>query len=702
MWLPAQMTLPQHVDNFQKLGVAIDPKVLADPLATPLAAVVFLGGCTASFVSPQGLLVTNHHCVQGALQLNSTPKENLVESGFLARTLAEEKSAGPAQRVMVAQAFRDVTSELRAGLEAIADPLLRKEEAERRQKRLQSACEQGRPGLRCEVRHFFRGAMYLLIEYLELRDVRLVYAPKRSIGNYGGEIDNWAWPRHTGDFSFYRAYVGKDGKPADYSPDNVPFAPAHHLTVSSAGVKASDVVMVAGYPGATNRIATASEVHHDVEWRIPYLIGLLEQRYAIAEAHLADGGQTAIKAGVAKQGIQNGLERWQGVHAGMTQRDLLPRKDALDAQVKAWAAAPGREAYAAALARLEQVLAEERRTARLDFDRGQAVSSGSLLGAALTAVRLQHERRKPDAERKPGFQERDMPRIIAGQKQVTRQYDRVLDRAVLKLVLTRALQLPAQDRGWLATLLGAKKGQKLEEAAIEKTLNTWYETTRLEDEAARISLVTETTAKALATTKDPFVAAAVRIWPVIKDQETRADRRTGELLLLTNVYATAMREAQRGFLAPDANGTLRVSYGTVKSFKPGSSAPADAPFTTADQLLGKDQGKEPFDAPAAVLQAVKVGAFGPYANEQGKLPINFLTDLDTTGGNSGSPILDHRGHLVGLHFDRPLAAVASDMLFDHSVSRTITVDARYMLWMMDAIDGADHLLTEMGLVPAIP
>jgi hypothetical protein len=238
MWLPQQMTLPGHVETFRNMGVALDPKLLADPLAAPLNAVVALGGCTGSFVSPEGLIVTNHHCVQGALQLNTNKKlnQNVIEDGFLANTRADEKSAGPAQRVNVALAFKDVTGDVRDGLDKIKDPVARHEAAEKRIKVLLAACEKDRPGVRCSIRPYFGTGMYIQAENLEIRDVRLVYAPARSVGNYGGEVDNWNWPRHTGDWSFYRAYVGKDGAPADYAPDNVPFQSENFLRLSTAAL----------------------------------------------------------------------------------------------------------------------------------------------------------------------------------------------------------------------------------------------------------------------------------------------------------------------------------------------------------------------------------------------------------------------------------------------------------------------------------
>ena len=704
MWLPQQMALPGHVETFQKMGVSIPATTLANPLAAPLAAVVSIGGCTASFVSPDGLVITNHHCVQGALQLNSTPEKNLVENGFLAKTRADEKTAGPSQRVFVAQAFKDVTKEMRDGLEAIKDPTKRKDESEKRLKQLTAACEKDRPELRCDIRGYFRGGMYLQIENLEIKDVRLVYVPARSVGNYGGEIDNWAWPRHTGDFSFYRAYVGKDGKPADFSADNVPFKPKHFLKVSDKGIKPGDFVMVTGYPGSTSRTETILETRHDVEWFYPYYIAYLKERYAITESLLAAGGETAIKATVAKQGVQNGLEKFQGILDGLKKNpELMQKKEALDKQVKAWAAQPGNEASKVAIEKFEQILLEEQRTARVDFDKNIAFNGSRLLGTALSFQRWAEERAKKDMDRKPGFQDRDLPRSLAGQKSFAKSYDRALDRAGFRLALTRALQLDEKDRPWLATLLETKKGAKIDEALIDKTLDTWYAGQTLEDEKLRLDLLAKGTTKQLKASKDPFIKAALRIWPLVKAQEKKDDAIRGETLLVAPAYAEGMKQVLNGLLAPDANSTLRVTYGTVKSFKPGSKEQADWPFTTASQIIAKNTGKEPFDMSPKALEAIKAKKFGPYGDATlgGELPVDFLSDLDITGGNSGSPTLNERGELVGLAFDGTTEGLASDVVFNGATTRVIHVDARYMLWNMDLLDGADHLITEMGLTPKL-
>jgi V8-like Glu-specific endopeptidase len=705
MWLPQQMTLPFHVETFRNMGVPIDARTMSDPLASPLNAVVSLGGCTASFVSPDGLIVTNHHCVQQALQINTNKKagQNLVEDGFMAATLADEKPAGPAQRVAVAQAFKDVSHEIRDGLDQIKDPAARREEAEKRLKTLIAACEKDRPNIRCTVRPYFGSAMYIQTENLEIRDVRLVYAPARSVGDFGGEVDNWHWPRHTGDWSFYRAYVGKDGNPADYSPDNVPFHPKAHLQVTTAGLKPGDFVMVTGYPGVTARTRTAADIHHEVEWTLPYRIAYAEERYKIAEAHLGDDGETGTKATVMKQGTQNVLEKDRGVLAGLTRGDLLAQKDALDRKIKEWAAQPGHDGVKQAIDKLEQLGGEQRRTARVDFDRRNAFEGSRLLATALQLTRWADERAKKNEDRKAGFQDRDLKPALAREKQFVRVYDRTLDRAVFRLGLVRALQLPEADRPWLATLLDARKGARIDEAMIDKTLDAWYAAQQLEDEKLRVSLLQSGTLAQLKASRDPFLQAAQRIWPTVKAEEKKADARAGDLLIATPAYVDAMKQVLGGQLAPDANGSLRITYGTIKSLRPESKEPADWPFTTASQLAAKDTGKEPFNSPKKLLAAIKARNYGPYADPAlgGELPIDFLSDLDITNGNSGSPTLNSKGELVGLAFDGTLEGVASDVVFNPANTRTISVDARYMIWTLDLIDGGDHLIKEMGLQPRL-
>ncbi len=698
MWMPRQMTLPIHAERFAAMGVAIPVLALADPLADPLGAVVSLGGCTGSFVSPDGLVITNHHCVQEALQVNATPEKNLVETGFLAKTRAEELPAGPTQHVYVMQASKDVTDDMTKGLAAIADPTARTKEVEKRDKALVAACEQGRSGIKCEVESFYRGAEWQLIESLDIKDVRLVYVPHRAIGNYGGEIDNWAWPRHTGDWSFFRAYVGKDGKPADPSPDNVPYHPAHTLKISTTPLAESDFVMVAGYPGSTERITTYSETKFDVDWTYPQAIEQIQEAYDALDAMQQQGGVTALKAGVFKQFVQNALENYQGTLAGLTKGDTLAQKQALDDTVRAWAAQPGHEDTKAAIDALEAGFAEARKTAGVDAIYGRAASGSTLLGVANRLVRMAEERPKKDADRKSGYQDRDLPDLIASQKELGSQYDPAIDRAFFRIALVRALKLPEVERPWLALIIGSKKGVAIDAAAIDARLDELYKKTKLADEKLRISLLTKGTTKQLKASKDPFLQIALALAPSLRGFEAKQEQRAGDRLLYAPKYAVAMREALGGALAPDANGTLRVTYGTVKRF----AGAAGRPFTSVSEIPAKDTGTEPFDAPKPLLAAIAAKVWGPYADPTiGEVPVDFLSDVDTTGGNSGSPTLNQRGELVGLLFDGNLESVSSDVVFNPLITRSIHLDIRYALWVMDSLDGADALLTEMGVTPSL-
>ncbi|HSH28207.1 MAG TPA: S46 family peptidase, partial [Wenzhouxiangella sp.] len=286
MWTPDQ--LPQIADDLKETGLELDPDKLDELTAFPMGAVISLGGCSASFVSPEGLVVTNHHCARGSIQYNSTADNNYLEDGFLAEDRDAELPAAPGTRVYVTVAVKDVTDRIRQGINADMSGRSIHDTIEARRKEAVAECEQT-AGHRCQVSSFFGGLQYKLIDRLEIQDVRLVYGPADSIGKYGGDIDNWMWPRHTGDFAFYRAYVGPDGQPAAYAEDNVPFKPEHYLKVSAAGLGDGDFVMAAGYPGSTQRYARLAEVLNTFQWRYPRTIELMDGWIDTIEKAAPDG-----------------------------------------------------------------------------------------------------------------------------------------------------------------------------------------------------------------------------------------------------------------------------------------------------------------------------------------------------------------------------------------------------------------------------
>ena len=702
MWMPQQLS--EHADTLTGLGLDVDVDQLANPLAPPLAAVVSLGGCSASFVSPQGLVITNHHCVQGTLQYNSTPEQNLVKDGYLAQTTADEKWNGPTSRIYVTQAFTDVSDKVLAGLDGVSDDRKRFDEIEAREKALVAECESGRPHLRCSVRRFFRGDEYYLIEQLEIRDVRLVYAPPQGVGFFGGDEDNWMWPRQTGDFSFYRAYVGKDGLPADYAADNVPFAPKHYLRVASKPLAKGDLVMVAGYPGRTYRYRTSDEVKEAIEWYYPRRIARFEEYLAALDEVSKTSEATAIKASGWIFGLQNALKNNRGMMDGLVKGGLAAEKAEIEQELSAWIAADAeRQAtYGGVLAGMRELQEQEHATR----DRDSAFAElrfVSLFNAARSIVRMAEERPKADAERDPDFQERNWSRFEAGMRRMSKTYDRNLDLTMMTLALQRAMRQSDDNASWLNIMMPGQSGQN-DEDAVGDAVMAMYEASKLEDEEMRVQLFREASTEQLSESNDPLIRAALALRPFEKELEAREKRIAGARSTLEPRYMQALRAFSPTVLAPDANGTLRVTYGTVRGYQPRANAPVYEPFTKLSTMVDKHEkhdGAEPFNAPEPVLTAIRAQRFGNYVDESiGEVPVNFLSDVDTTGGNSGSATLNGRGELVGLLFDGNYESMASDWLFIPSLTRGIHVDIRYALWMLDIVEEADHLIKEMGLTPS--
>jgi hypothetical protein len=701
MWMPQQ--LASHAEKLKSLGLEIDPAELTDPTSKTLGSIVSLGGCSASFVSDEGLVVTNHHCVQAALQFNSTPEKNLIKEGFLARTRAEEKSNGPQGRVFVTRSVKDVTARVLEGLDKIKGDKERFEAIESRQKQITSDCERGKTGTRCQVAKFFEGAQYFQIEQLELRDIRLVYAPDAGIGNFGGEIDNWRWPRHTGDFSFYRAYVGKDGQPADYSPENVPFKPAHHLKLASQPLEEGDLVLIAGYPGRTSRWRTSSEVKEAVEWSYPRRQRFCEEYIAALEAVSKTDKVAAIRGAPLLRGLNNALTNTKGQLDGLIKGGLAREKNRLEADLKAFIAKDPRLTSEAGgvLEKMAALHAEQAKFRELDASLDEVLRMSRLLSVAVSIVRMAEERPRADADRKPDYQERNWKRLEQGMTAMEKTYSQAVDRATFGLALRRLARLPADQGGPLLAALTGKK--KPSEADLTRAVDALYKEPALENLDTRLKLLGSATTKDLAKNKDHALALARKIRPLIKAQEDRDEAYSGAMSLLRPRYIEALRGLMKGELAPDANSTLRITYGTVRGYKPAPEAAPYAPFTLLSQAAAKARPEEPFLAPARLLDGIKAGKFGPYLDKKlGEVPVNFLSDLHITGGNSGSATLNARGELVGLAFDGNYEAMASDWVFLPSITRTIHVDARYMLWVMDAVDGADHLVSEMGARPSLP
>ena len=683
MWLPRQT--PQLAETLRSNGLTLDPATLADLQKAPMNAIASLGGCSAAFLSPQGLVATNHHCVYGSIQYNSKPGQDYLTDGFLAAGLGDELPAAPGSRIYVIEDLRDVTKEMNKGVTAKLDGLARFEKLEANRKGLISACEK-QPSRRCDVRAYYGGATYFLQQQLEIKDVRLVYAPAGGIGNFGGETDNWMWPRHTGDFGFYRAYVAPDGSSAPFAASNVPYRPKAWLKVAKEGVKENDFVMVAGFPGTTSRLVTAEEAKFNFATLTPVQQTLLNEYSDAIEKATAGDPAATIKYASIIQGADNYKKKYLGEMAGADRIGLAARKDAQEAEYRAWIAADPARARMYDPARLDALVAEANQSA-LDNVRMGTLSRAQLLGAARNLYRWSKERQKPDAQRDSGYQDRD--RLLTEQRltQIERRFMPKVDRVLFEQALTEYRKAPAE-----------KRDAALEAKLAQIGMDRLYAETKLVDTATRLAWLDKSPAE-FETSTDPFIQLAVAAYPRDIAREREAKERSGKIQAARSVYMQGMlafAQSKGRTLYPDANGSLRFTYGKVT----GKNVDGQAwtPFTTAEGLVAKQTGKGEFNAPQKAIDLIKAKDYGRWASPQlGTLPVDFMSTVDITNGNSGSSTLNARGEFVGLAFDGTLDGVIADWSYDPTINRTIHVDSRFMLWTMDKVDGAQRLLAEMGV-----
>ena len=705
MWQPHQ--LPQLADELKNLGLELDPLSMTKLTDFPLNAIVDLGGCSAAFVSPEGLVITNHHCAYGSISYNSTEENNILANGFLAGSLAEELPARPGSRVYVTVAMDDVSDTVRAAISDEMSGAERYQAIENAKKALVSACEEDE-GHRCEVYTFYGGLSYYLIKQLAIRDVRLVYTPSDSIGKFGGDIDNWMWPRHTGDFAFLRAYVDRDGGPADYSEDNVPFRPKYHLKVAERGPAEGDFIMLAGYPGVTNRYRLADEVESTFAWYYPTMQTLLsEWSQTIADA-TAGNKDAELKYASLKAGLNNYAKNFDGMLAGYSGSNLLDRKRALEADLQAWIESDERRRarYASTLADLQALIAEKQSTQERDLVL-RYMDRSAMLSAARRLYRLSVENEKPDADREPGYQERDITRFTQSLESIERSFEASVDQAVWLYFLQRYLALPEDQR---VASFDAFIGDATTVSALEEKLAAMYAATTLDDTETRLAMIGRDRAD-FESSDDPFIQLAVAIFDDMKAIEDKGKDMDGQFLELRPRYMElliAYYDELGEPVYPDANSSLRVTYGTVKGYAPPAGTikgPADGndgkdrylPFTTLRGIAAKYTGEEPFDSPQKQLDLIEQGAYGRYRSESlDSVPVNFLGTLDITGGNSGSATMNGKGEFVGIVFDMTYESINSNWDFSED-TRSIHVDVAYILWVMENIDGADELLAEMGL-----
>lgn len=642
----------------------------------PLAAVVELSGCTGAFVSSSGLVLTNHHCIRDSLQYHSNSQINYVEQGLVASSRSQELPAQPGTRLFITEAITDVTAQMvQATDNEVAEKLVQR-------------CEASAEYV-CEVKAFSGGMGYRLIKKRVIRDLRIAYAPAASIAHFGGESDHWSWPRHSGNFALYRAYVGQDGRSgATYHPDNVPFNPPSVLPLSLAPKREGDFVMVAGYPQNTHRYARMAEVKHTFNWLYPTNVELVEKWIDVIAQAAPKGSEQRAKYQGRLSRLQQFLRNTQGQIASATRSDLVERRELVQTEFMEWLAAgiQGQQ-YSITLATLDALIAERIVIEKQLFWYKQATRS-KLLAAAHRIYTYAVEQTKPDDERQSSYQERNRDTLSQQLLQLENQYDPVVDKAEWQMFLTEYVKQPTALRSAIL------------DNALAAGVDGFYRRTRMHDTDFLLTLF-KSSKQELEQSTEPFIQLAVQLHNYDLQMTQRLSEINQKISDLAPEYTQSLQRwhaAQRKIMYPDANGSLRLAMGEIYGGSPRDGLIYE-PFTRVSGILERNTGRAPFNAPQKQLTLIRQQAYGTYIDPVlMTVPVNFITSIDAAGGNSGSPTLNINGELVGLLFDSTVDGVNAKWDFYPQTTRAIHVDTRYMLWVMQYIDNATNIVNELNLV----
>ncbi len=677
-----------HKLNLKSKGFKITAKNIYNPSGISLVdASVNVGGCSASFISDEGLIITNHHCVFGTVQQASTVQNDYVRNGFIARGREQEIPAkGLTARII--DSYRDVSKEVLAGISDTTDPVERIKVIENNSKKLISEAEKKQSGVTASVAEMFAGKSYVLFVHKIIKDIRLVYVPPRSVGEFGGENENWIWPRHTGDFSFIRAYVSPNGSPAEYSTANVPFKPKNHFKVNPNGVEENDLVFILGYPGRTFRHQTSYYLEYERDIRLPFTQKRNAWMMAKMEAAGKNDPEIALALTARIKSLANVEKNFRGKLKGMNNFPIIQNKQQEEEELQQYINTdPSRKKeYGDMLAGIKAVYDEIRTDAQRANILSNIIGSSTLLSIGNSLMKLAEERQKPDSVRQSAYMDKNLSALRQNIFSSLRSFNRSIDQLFLQEILNDASALPTD--------------QRIESAASLKNIHQFI------DSVFSITHLADTTfiAKAfgmspeqLKQLNEPLIEFARTLSPEIEFQNTINRKRNGELNRLSGKLVTVKAAWKKSDFIPDANSTMRMTFGRIRGYSP-SDATYYSPITTLKGVLEKSSDDPDYDTPKKIRELAKKKDHGRYLNKKlNDVPVNILYDMDTTGGNSGSPVLNANGELVGVNFDRAFEATINDYAWNDSYSRSIAVDIRYVLWNVEKVGEADFLLKEIGI-----
>jgi hypothetical protein len=677
--------------NLQQIGLKMAPQDLYNPNGTSLIdAIVRVGGCTGSFLSNDGLIVTNHHCAFGFVTAISTPQHNYMKEGFLAKTRGEERLA-QGLLCKITASYEDVSVKVLAGTESIADPNERLQRIATNIKNITTVENKANIDLQCEISEMFTGRTYVLFRYKLLKDVRLVYVPARSIGEYGGELDNWVWPRHSGDFAFLRAYVAPDGSAAEYSEKNIPYKPTKFLKVNPKGVKENDFVFVLGYPGRTYRHQPAKFFEYHDAFYLKYISEMYDWQINKMEEMSKGNDSLEIRYAGRMKSLANTTKNFKGKLQGFRRAGLTKQKAEDEKQLEQFIAADPtlRNKYSEVIPRINTIYGEIIANAprNLWYDFVYSTVPALQFAATIDNYADAYNELKTDSA-KDAFILKQKPRIEQMLSRYLSSYDKPLEHAALINMLEQAQGLDAQNR--IQTI----------DAMMDKKINFIKFTDELFTKSIfcspeKVKALYEKDVKKLFAIKDPMKTFASSLNQEMNPEDEKDRKRESELNLLMAKYVDAKSIWKQKQFIPDANGTLRFTYGSVKGYTP-NDGEYNKPFTTLTGVIEKESAE--FELLAVIKELHKTRDYGSFMHpDLNDLPVNILYNLDTTGGNSGSPVMNAYGDLIGVNFDRAYTATINDYAWNETYSRSVAVDIRYVLWVLQKVAKADNLLKEMNV-----
>jgi hypothetical protein len=696
MFLPDAINLlPEQ--QLKQRGLKIPLTDIYNPAGVSLKdAVVIVDGGTGEFVSPEGVLLTNHHVAFDALVAASDTAHDYATNGYKANSRGDELPAKN-YTVTITQDLKDVTAEVLKGVTGSTPAAERNRTIAQNTELIEAAGSNQGEGISVRVLPMNEGLLYYKFTYLVLPDVRIVYAPPKNVGFYGGDPDNFEWPRHCGDFTFMRVYVGANGKPAEYSPNNVPYKPKKFLSLSLAGVKEGDFMMVLGYPGSTRRYRESYSVAYNQDVLLPLSVEIFNKQIEVLEDIGKNDPNVRIKLQSTIFDLANTLKNDEGSVLAMRRAGIVERKRTQEAVFTRWVEAnPARKAkYGEVLPSLAKAYDQLNATAMRDLIVLQIIQSSDLLNISLAVHDIAAAKEKPDPNRAAALAAATA-RALEQSKAALESRNPVLEREMLTFLFRKAAELPdSQKIAALEKRFGNLKGEarrRAEEDFARAIVDSKKYTTP-ETLAELFGL----SAAQLSALHEPYVDLSGELNPLVEDQQTRTQAFNATVQTWRPLLVQGMTEMSGVKPYPDANRTLRFSYGAVKGYVPHDAAVYQA-FTHLSGVIEKDTGREPFDAPDRLKQLYRGRDFGPYATADGKdVPVDFLSDTDIIGGNSGSPILNGNGEQVGIVFDGNYEGLGNDFFYNDEKGRTISVDIRYVLFVLDKFGGAGYILKELDV-----